>query len=479
VRATAASLCIIYLCWSALLFAQSNAAAPSGSAAPVSAVTDPLGDGNALQRLINYYRADWAGSLPSSPAPARRVMDAPLDSPPFPSSDWGYGGSPVIGAPDGNNYPLMTALRHERARVKFYGWINPGVNGSTSDRTNFPSAYYIYSNRLELDQGVAILERLPDTVQTSHIDWGFRLTALYGIDYQFTFAKGYFTAQLLDHHHQNGFDTPAEYLDIYFPHVAQGMNLRIGRFLSIPGIETETSPGNYMYSHSILSLVDPFTDTGALATVRLTKQWLVQGGVSAGNDVAPWVGDHKLSAHACGDYTTTKNDDNFYVCANGINDGKYAYDNVQMYDGTWYHRFSKRTHIATEAWYMYELDVPNVAGKVTHQITPERGTFGAFCSPGELRCTAPEYAAENFINHEFSGKLSISLRSEFLDDKKGQRTGFATRYSENTLSLTKWLGSSVTLRPEVRFDHSYDAATYNNGRTHSQFIGAVDLIYHF
>jgi hypothetical protein len=479
VCAAAASLAILNFFCGAMLLAQSSGNVPAPQSAPAATAPDPLGGGNALERLVNYYRADWAGTLPSSPPAARRVADAPLDSPPFPSGDWSYGGSPVIGTPDGNSYPLMTALRHDAARTKFYGWVNPGVNGSTSDQTNWPSAYYIYPNRLELDQAVAILERLPDTVQTAHFDWGFRLTALYGIDYYFTFAKGYFTAQVLKYNRQNGFDTPAEYLDLYFPGVAQGMNLRIGRFFSIPGIESETSPSNYVYSHSILSLVDPFTNTGALATVRLTRQWLVQGGVSAGNDVAPWVGDHKLSAHACANYTTQSNNNNFYLCANGINDGKYAYDNVQMFDGTWYHRFTRRTHIASEAWYMYERDVPNVAGNVAHPIAPEDGTYGAFCRPGQIRCTAPEYAVENYVNHEFSGKLSVSLRSEFLDDKKGQRTGFATRYSENTVSLTRWFGSSVTLLPELRFDHAYDVAAYNNGRKHSQFIGAADLIYHF
>jgi len=425
----------------------------------------------------------------SSPAPVisdpaetingRRMPGPPLDSPPFPSGDWSYGGSPTIGVPDGNSYPLMKALGHTTGGMKFYGWINAGVNGSTSTTTNLPEAYDIYPNRIELDQLVAIAERLPDAVQTQHFDWGFRLTAFYGIDYRFTFAKGYFTNQLLVYNRQYGFDTPAEYLDLYFPHVAQGMNLRIGRFLSIPGIESETSPPNYMYSHSILSLVDPFTQTGALATIRINPRWLVQGGVTAGNDVAPWVSDHKLSATVCGNYTTTSNNDNFYVCANGINDGVYAYDNVQQYDATWYHRLTKKTHLATEAWYMYQRQVPNVAGNVANPITPESGTDGAFCGAGQLRCTAPEYAMENYVNHEFSAKTSMSVRTEFLNDKKGQRTGYATSYLEDTVSLTRWFGNSLTLRPELRFEHAWSLPAYDAGRHSSQFTAAADLIYHF
>ena len=41
-------------------------------------------------------------------------MPSPLDSPPLPSSDWSYGGSPDIGAPDTNSYPLMTAINEAK-----------------------------------------------------------------------------------------------------------------------------------------------------------------------------------------------------------------------------------------------------------------------------------------------------------------------------------------------------------------------------
>jgi hypothetical protein len=37
------------------------------------------------------------------------------------------------------------------------------------------------------------------------------------------------------------------------------------------------------------------------------------------------------------------------VCANGINSGKYAYNNLQHYDATWYHKFNAKWHTATEA----------------------------------------------------------------------------------------------------------------------------------
>jgi len=434
--------------------------------------------GNFFRRLAQFYKQDWAGKNPAAAAPAKRGLPTPLDSPPFPSSDWIYGGAPDIGAPDGNTYPLMSALGLENSRSKIYGWVATSINFSTSGHNNFPVSYDIFPNKIELNQAVIYVERLPDTVQTSHFDWGYHLTAFYGIDYRFTTAKGYFSQQLLKFNRQYGFDPVLEYLDLYFP-VKDGLNIRIGRFLSVPGIEAQLAPNNYNMTHSLLYTIDPFTDTGIFASLKLNKQWMVQFGLSGGHDVAPWTSDAKLSGIFCLNYSTKSNNDNFYACANGINDGKYAYNNLQHYDLTWYHKFNSKWHTATEVWYMYERDVPNVAGNVANPITPELGANGAFCSTGMLRCTAPEWAVVNYVNREVNSKLMIGFRSDLLDDKKGQRTGFATKYTENTLYATRYIGSTIMLRPELRFDHSWDLAAYNGGTARNQLFFGMDLIFKF
>jgi hypothetical protein len=201
-------------------------------------------------RWADFYRQDWspppASTTTSAPTPARRGLPSPLDSPPFPNSDWSYGGSPVIGEPDTNSYPLMTAINQARSRTKLYGWLDPTLNFSTSKNSNAPEANDVYSNRFELNQFVLYAERLPDSVQQDHIDWGYHLTALYGTDYRFTIAKGYLSSQLLNDHRQYGFDPTLEYVDLYIPQVAQGMNLRLGRFISVPGIEAQLAPNNYI-----------------------------------------------------------------------------------------------------------------------------------------------------------------------------------------------------------------------------------------
>jgi hypothetical protein len=428
-----------------------------------------------LPRFIDFYRQDWKALPSTGPAPPRRGLPSPLDSPPFPNADWSYGGSPTIGEADGNSYPLMSAINGATSRTKIYGWVEPTFNASTSTNNNSPTVDDTYPNRIELGQAILYAERLPDSVQRDHIDWGFHLTALFGTDYRYTIDKGYFSDQLIVHNRQYGFDPTLEYVDIYFPHVAKGMNLRAGRFISVPGIEAQLTPNNYIFSHSLLYSVDPFTDTGLMATVQLNDQWIVQLGLTASHEVAPWTSDAQPSLTACVSYTTRSVNDNVYLCANGINDGQYAYNNLQQYDATWYHKFSKSWHTATEVYEMYQRNVPSTTGS----IQPQANTFGAVCHPGLATCFAPEWAIQTYLNKDLTPHDFVSFRTDFLNDKKGQRTGIANRYSENTIMLSHWIGTTVQIRPEIRFDRAWDRPAYDNATKRNQFTFATDLILHF
>ena len=284
------------------------------------------------------------------------------------------------------------------------------------------------------------VERLPDTVQTDHVDWGFRFAQLYGQDYRYTTTKGVLSSQLLKHNHEYGYDPVMFYVDLYIPNVGKGMSIRMGRYVSLPDIEAQLAPNNYTYSHSLLYTIDPYTQTGIVASIKLTDHWLVQGGISGGNDVAPWTSDAQPTGTLWANYTWNHGSDALYTCANSFNKGKYAYNNLQAYYETWYHVITKKTHMDTEAWYMYERDVPNIAGNVANPVTTETGANGAFCAAGKQRCFAPETAVVNYVEHEFDEHNYLSIRNEFVDDIRGQRTGYATTYSEHLISYGQWIG---------------------------------------
>jgi len=476
------------------VMAQTNAlgssSAPNTAAESSSVIGAQNSSGGFFSRLGKAYWTDWTGTQEESGAPARRGLPAPVTSPPFPFSDWPYGGSPVIGAPDTSGGPLMTAIygskrgkSWESSRIKLYGWVNSGFNLSTSDEHygNAPAAYYIEPNSIQLDQAAFYIERVPDTVQTDHFDWGFRLTQLYGIDYRFTTAKGYLSQQLLSKNNGYGYDPVMAYVDLYWGQIAHGMNIRIGRYISLPDIEAQLAPDNYTYSHSILYTFDAYTQTGINVTTKLNDHWMVQVGLSAGNDVAPWVGEPnaKPTLNVCVGYTWSKGGDNVYVCDNSTNSGKYAYNNLQAYYATWYHKMSRGWHTDTESWYMWEKGVPNVNNPAAAQLLIT-GANGAICdSPTQLNCYAPEWSIVNYLVKEFSTKNYLTIRNEYFDDIKGQRTGFRTRYSEHLIGWGHWIGTTVLFRPEIRYEHAYDAPAYNAGTKKSQLVFASDLILHF
>jgi hypothetical protein len=456
-----------------------------------------------FHRLVRAYADDWKGTASSGPDPVRRGNPAPVDGPPFPFSDWPYGGSIVIGAPWTQSSPLMQALWSgphgevwKKSGVQIYGWLNAGCNVSTSHKSryaNFPEAYAEVSDACLPDQEVLYIERQPDTVQKDHFDWGFRFSNLYGIDYRFTTAKGYFSHQLLGKNYEYGDDLVMAYVDLYFPHVADGMNVRIGRYISLPDIEAQLAPNNYTYSHSLLYTFDAYTQTGVNVTTKLSDHWMVQVGLSAGNDVAPWVGepDAKPTFNGCVTFSWQEGRDNHYACLNSLNSGKYAYNNLQSVYYTWYHKFGDTSwHTATEWWYMWEKDVPNISPGAPAAVASRliTGANGTFCdSLTVLTCTAPEQAVVNYVEKQFSKHDYLTIRNEFFDDIRGQRTGTKTRYSEHLLGWGHWVGTTILFRPEVRFEHSYDLPAYDSpclpcgspGTNKNQFTASGDVIFFF
>jgi hypothetical protein len=438
-----------------------------------------------FQRLGRAYRQDWKGPTESGPDSPFRGYPAPMSNPPWPFTVWPYGGSVVIGQPNSSSTPLMQALYagpHGKAwqdsRIQFYGWVNTGFNISSSNKPGFanaPAAYNQLPNSIQLDQATLYIERVPDSVQKEHFDWGFRLTSLYGLDYRFTTSKGILSNQLLGKNQKYGFDPVMAYVDLYFPKVADGLNVRIGRYISLPDIEAQLAPNNYTYSHSLTYTYDCYTQDGINGTLKIGNHWMVQLGLSAGCDAAPWTPDAKVTGNACLSYTWRNGQDNIYTCANSINDGKYAYNNLAAYYATWYHKINSSWHIATESWYQYERKTPSIFGNVPAQTNAS----GAWCAPGEDRCFAPEWALLNYVEKQFSKKDYLSIRNEYFDDIKGQRTGTKSRYTEHLIGWGHWIGTTILVRPEVSFGRSYDNPAYDNGTKKNQLMFAGDVIWFY
>lgn len=394
------------------------------------------------------------------------------------------GGTALIGGatPNSSGGVLMKQLdgtpfgnQLKDRNIEIWGWVDAGFNLSTSHGANgnYPAGYDFDANAVQLNQAVLYIERVPDTVQKDHMDWGFRVSGLYGTDYREVTMEGIFSNQLTSQNVRYGYTLPNLYFDVYEPSIGQGSNLRVGRYTTLGDIEADLNLQNPFDTHSMYYTYDPFTQFGAVLSTRLSRNWMAQIGLNAGNDVAPWEKDARPTVTACVQYSSDSSSDNVYLCANGTNDAHYGFNNVNLYQFMYYHKFTDRLWIATEDYYEFQTHVP-VQGQATIP-----GANPAFCPAGLKQCSAAASAASLYLMYRLTEKDYVGVRSEFFDDQRGQRTGFATRYAESTFGWTHWLTDQIEVRPEIRYDHSFDAAAFDNGTKRSQFQFAADILMKF
>jgi hypothetical protein len=443
-------------------------------------------------RLYQAYVDEWTGNLESSPDQPRRALPSPWDSPPYPSSE--YQGYPLIGVPSSpKEYPLMKAMRgttlggamRER-RIKAYGWVNGSYNWSTNENSNMPTSYWIVPRSIVMNQTVFRLEREVDSVQTNHIDVGFRATALYGIDYRYMTAGGWLSDQLLKHNQLYGFDPTEMYVDTYVPWVAQGVTFRLGRWIACPDIETQFAPDNYLGTHSILFTFDTYTQTGAMATVMLNKQWMVQGAVHAGTDMAPWYQGATPTGMTGVRWVAADNNDSVYLVLNNINTAKYrrfsvdgqqtGHDNFNYVVGTWQHRFTKEIHTKTEGYYMWQRDA--VMGG-TPSIGPLRSFGGGGGKGMDLPGLSLAYGVVNYTMFQTSSRDYLTVRNEWWRDERGMRTGFPGHYTSHTVGWSHQFNDVLMIRPEMGYYKNHSNGAFDLGAKTEMFMIGFDTTLRF
>jgi hypothetical protein len=202
-------------------------------------------------------------------------------------------------------------------------------------------------------------------------------------------------------------------------------------------------------------------------------------------------------------FISDNNKFSFYGGGNCINNAHWGFNNIQQYVGTLTYKFNERWWISHETWYMFMTDCPGQTGgpgstashpvPVTAPNEPQSQNGGFGYSDAELGVLpgyAPEWATLDYVMYRLAPNTFLTVRNELFDDIDGQRTGYATLYSEHAIGLTWWPSKLITFRPEIRFDHAYgthgisidpvnEARPYDNGTRSSQFTAQFDVIYHF
>jgi hypothetical protein len=529
------------------------AEAASDAGGQKTAVCDPYKDYTCLdsflgtgvwERMTNYYTLEYghdgAPVDPKAP-PSRRDDQTPAaqTAPPMPFTEWPYGGTSPLGAslPGATDSPLMVGLANTSFgkwmtdnNIQTYGWLDVGANLSTSKvhGGNAPAAYDYNPNAFDLNQIVEYFERVPDMVQKDHNDWGFRVSAIYGSDYRYTTSYGLGSYQLLNKNEANGWDLPMLYLDWYTPFVGNGLNIRVGRYISVPDIEAQLAPNNYMYSHSMTYTLDNYTNEGIIASYQANKNWILQAGVEIGTE-ATFNHEWQTTSNAnpnllypgstfkvdpgakpagtlCARYNSDDGKTNFNACANGINSGEWGYNNLQWKGATFYHAFDDHWHLSMEYYEESQNHVPDLnnayvqtnivaTGKGTPfspNILPFNAPSMAYCAQNtttmnapDLTCTSKSEGFTAYLNYSPNALNNFSIRPEIYKDNQGQRTGVPTTYHNIAVGWQHWLSPQIEIRPEIAYYHA-GLPVFNGNSNYgiaadktSETIISGDIIYHW
>ena len=162
------------------------------------------------------------------------------------------------------NVPAET--KPPEPRFKISGWIDSGITGnfaSPADNQNFGRFFDDRVNEPLLNQAVINLERAL-APQPGEFDWGFKLQFMYGSDARFIHSLGLFSDTLGTSTLQP--DLSEAYLNLHFPVISEGgLDLKLGKFVTLEGVETIDPRTNFFYSHTyIFNFGIPFNHTGAL-----------------------------------------------------------------------------------------------------------------------------------------------------------------------------------------------------------------------
>jgi hypothetical protein len=335
------------------------------------------------------------------------------------------------------------------------GWTDLGFTTGSDRRDNGPLGFNYLSNEPLLQQNYLRIERRLLTTGTDEPSFGFLSdTILPGTDYKYTIDRGLFDSQLTANDgrpNRYGIDPVQFYATAYVPGVGRGLELWLGRFYTPFGYEGTAATACPLFSRSYASIYGPYTNTGLLATLKLTAAWTIQSGLVNGSDVfidpaasPTYVGTVKWAPPGGANTLFFST-----VLGSGRFDRRLKFDNPDLFDFIATHHFDKRLTYAVELYGIFETGVPDVG-------------------------FAPVYAAVQYLAYDLSPELRAVGRAEFFGDPHGQFTHFPGQYTEFTAGLNwrpyRWL----TLRPEARYDQNYDLPAFE-GR-HWLLTTAVDAV---
>ncbi len=370
------------------------------------------------------------------------------------------------------------------SRFKISGWIDSGITfnpDSPQDNQNFGRIFDDRANEPLLNQVVINFERAL-APKLGEFDWGFKLQFMYGSDARFIHSLGLFDDTAATSILQP--DLVEAYLNLHFPVITEGgLDLKLGKFVTLEGAETIDPHTNFFYSHTyIFNFGIPFNHTGALATWHATSHLNLVAGLTRG-------------------VNTSVDDNNDSIAFHGgigldLNEGKIV--------------VSAATHIGPETpnnnHDQRYLNTITTTWKITDKLTSITDLNYAH----DAGADADAYGVAQYFTYAINSWLTAGVRGEIFRDDKGfyvvsfandhdpMRTlegeptidprtvgGGKTTYGAVTLGLNikptvPKAAASLAIRPELRFDSALNGThPFNDSSQLNQFTAGIDVIISF
>jgi hypothetical protein len=377
-----------------------------------------------------------------------------------------------------------TASPTPAPRFKISGWIDSGITfnpASPQDNQNFGRFFDDRANEPLLNQLVINFERAL-VPQPGEFDWGFKLQFMYGSDARFIHSLGLFSDTAATSIVQP--DLVEGYLNLHFPIISEGgLDLKLGKFVTLEGAETIDPRTNFFYSHTyIFNFGIPFNHTGALAALHATKWLDLMAGVTRGVNISLDDNNDSLAFHG--------------GIGLNFNDGKIV--------------IAASTHIGPETPnnnhdQRYLSDI-TTTWKITDKLTSITDLNYALDEVSD----AQAYGIAQYFSYAINSWLTAGIRGEiFWDDDGFYVVSFANTHDpmralegESTIDPRTVGGGKTTygaitagvnikppmpkplaglaIRPEIRYDCSLnDTRPFNNSRDRDQFTAGIDFIVTF
>jgi hypothetical protein len=354
------------------------------------------------------------------------------------------------------------------------------------DISGFVSSSYTYNFNRPADRVNA--GRLYDNESDQFVFNKFALIAQHNVDYDaFDWKAGFFTELILGQDargtRSKSPDTPTglfdigsdgdleqAYVQLNIP-IGSGLKILFGKYVTPMGFELVENEQNPNWSGGLQwTFIEPFTHTGLQLGYKISNEWEANLLINDGWDT---VKDNNQSKSVMGRLAYTPNDAWSFTL---IGYGGPEQSDLQ----------NDPTNAVVGANGLWRKGVNFV---LTHKCSPKCSStiqldWGEESGGAPNGGAASWYAIGAWTTYDFTEKLQLAFRSDFLSDRDGNRTSgflFPVNTGQDLWSLTWTLNykpvDGLRIAPELRYDHSSLSTAFDGH--HDQVTAALGAVYSF